>query len=231
MIKNSIKQDFIAQGYIVLRNFISEDEVLKLREICDNTPINIGLDWNGNGAKELPNNEFGEYWTVHIYDNTFINDIFNRYTPIAEKLFGGKPFHSGIANFKVTNPMGGKMAPHFDAPYDRPKWHNDINIDFIKCIQFGIVVDTFNKTTGGTMIWPGSHLVEFSYKDVLNGRYNSEFLKHGITIEAEPGDLLCFHARVMHSTMPNHSNHKRRLLLNMYFSNNETFKTQLLEKD
>jgi hypothetical protein len=198
---------FNRDGYIIVENLLDGDEAFRLRDICDAIPQGVNVDSD-------------EWWTDYSYnfdeqDKEFLDTVTEKQKHIADILFqGNENYSSGAAGFKVTNPSGGKIAPHFDTPYDRPEYYNDFGAP--KCIQGCILVDKFDHTNGGTMIWPGSQYIEFDYVKVLNGEYNEQFLQNGVSVTAAAGSAMFFHARVMHSTMPNNSSNKRRLMLNLH---------------
>jgi len=213
----SLKEKFNSDGYILVENLLDYNETARLRNICDAMPSGVHV-----------NSE--EWWTDYSHqimdeDKEFLDTIRLKQKDIADILYDGSENYSvGAVGFKVTNPGGGKVTPHFDTPYDRPKHYNDFG--FTKCIQGCILVDKFDQTNGGTMIWPGSQTIEFDYEKVLAGDYNEQFLENGITVIADEGTCMFFHARVMHSTMPNKSQQRRRLMLGLYMSTHKEFRDE-----
>ena len=208
-------EKFNIDGYVIVENLLDSNEALRLRDICDAIPQGVNVDSE-------------EWWTDYSHsvgqaDKIFLDTITLKQRDIANILFqGSENYSSGVAGFKVTNPGGGKVAPHFDTPYDRSEYYNDFS--FTKCIQGCILVDKFDHTNGGTMIWPGSQTIEFDYEKVLAGDYNEQFLQNGVPVIADEGSAMFFHARVMHSTMPNRSQQRRRLMLNLHLSTDKEFR-------
>ena len=207
-------EKFNRDGYVIVENLLDINESLRLRDICDSMPQGVNVDSE-------------EWWTDYDYsvdfqDKEFLDIVRLKQKYIADILFNGSENYSvGSIGFKVTNSGGGKLAPHFDTPYDRPEYYNDFG--FTKCIQGCILVDKFDHTNGGTMIWPGSQTLEFDYEKVLAGDYNEHFLQNGVPVIADEGTGMFFHARVMHSTMPNRSQQRRRLMLGLYMSTDKEF--------
>jgi len=209
-----LREKFNKDGYVVVEKLLNYDETSRLRDICDAIPQGVNVDSD-------------EWWTDYEHqltneDKFFLDTVAHKQKYIADILFeGSENYSSGVAGFKVTIPGGGKLAPHFDTPYDKPKYYNDFG--FTKCIQGCILVDKFDHTNGGTMIWPGSQTLAFDYDKVLAGDYNEQFLENGVPVIADEGSCMFFHARVMHSTMPNRSKQRRRLMLNLHLSTNKEF--------
>lgn len=117
---------------------------------------------------------------------------------------------SYIADIITNEPGNTHIKPHIDSPYRFPRWWDHSELLGVQCI---IPLCEFTKENGGTGLLPNSHNTRWVVKDSYAGVYNEEFLAGVIQPEMSPGDVLVYHPRTLHSTMPNQSSEPRRALL------------------
>jgi len=214
------KEYFIKNGYLIIHNFLNNDELTKLRKLSDNISIAMGETWNNEYIPNLEKNKYMHYWSDTVRENNFVkNVILKKIKPFADDFFGKEKYVQQGADFKITNPGSTYIYPHFDTPYRHDKWANKFDNNILG-MQFGIALDEFNTTSGATKFLPNSHKKIYYKKDMDAGKHTQELIDKGISFETNPGGLLLYHSRIMHSTMPNKSNKPRRLLLCLHLSKN-----------
>ena len=230
-----IDVDYIKEnGYTVMPNFLTSDEVKQLQDLCDSSPVAMGETWAGEDGKteylpDLDPDAYMHWWSYNMSEHAIVQQVKDKIKPLADKCFNGE-FEQLGGDFKVTNPNSGYMYCHFDTPYRHDRWANDFGED-IKGMQFGIALDKFDDVSGGTRILPGSHKKVYHKTDMDVRKHDQEFLRDGVAMELEPGGLFCYHSRTMHSTMPNNSGKPRRLMLLLHLWNDPTFRQELQQEE
>ena len=206
-ILNTIKK----QGYCVVRSAIDPLLIYQLNRQQDNLVPMRGHDFT---AKYFPRNKLNEadklaiWWSQQVGDWFGAKEINDKLLEITQGWFDNNVVYVSDV---ITNEAGNKFVkPHIDSPYRFEKWHETFELLGIQCI---VPLCKFNKENGGTGLYPGSHLRNWVVQDSYRGVYTEEFLKHVIQPEMDPGDVLIYNPRVLHSTMPNNTNLTRRALL------------------
>ena len=115
-----------------------------------------------------------------------------------------------IADIITNEPGNTFVKPHIDTPYRFDRWWASTELLGVQCI---IPLCDFTRENGGTGVLPGSHTRSWVVKDSYAGKYNEEFLAGVHQPEMSLGDVLIYHPRTLHSTMPNLTDQPRRALL------------------
>lgn len=112
----------------------------------------------------------------------------------------------------TTRPGASKVYSHIDTPYRFEKYNQ---VDRVLGVQIIIPLDPFTLQNGGTAFLPGSHLEKIDFRDLEENReqYDERLLSQGQQLLAQPGDVLMYDGRTLHSTMPNNSSSFRSALL------------------
>jgi hypothetical protein len=174
-------EDFMRDGFVVLRNFFTPSDVKRFRDAAAGMPAEPNVI---RYIYELPGME--EYWCD------------GRLLEMANQILGSPVvffFDSNMQkyNFVAGEPVHGRHMHHdakgtqenlfnrFNAPADRP-------YPVIRCATY--LQDTAGQS-GGLKIVPGSHLRDVSHFDARElASYN---------VPTTPGDLIVFSHRLLHS--------------------------------
>lgn len=204
---NTIKE----QGYSVVRNIIDTRYIDDLNYLQNYLEPHRGHDYS---AKYFPRNRLQEagklaiWWSQQIVDWDCIKQINRTLLELTQNWFDNNCIYVSDV---ITNEPGNQFVkPHIDSPYRFEKWHDTFELLGVQCI---IPLCEFNKSNGGTGLYPGSHLKNWVVQDCYRGVYTEEFLANVIQPEMNPGDVLIYNPRVLHSTMPNNSDLVRRAVL------------------
>lgn len=174
------------QGYLVLKNAVSQEWVNKLSFTLDKI-FKKYLD--------------GVALHVLLEDSIFIDFIdYLLKTGIIENL-KNEYFKSNciLNSFSALNNLPNQ--PNFSSNFHRDlRFYSHKLPVMLNCL---LMVDNFTKENGGTYILPYSHLIE----DKPTKEF---FFNNSIQIEGDPGDLLIFDSNIWHSSAPNITNKGRR---------------------
>jgi ectoine hydroxylase-related dioxygenase (phytanoyl-CoA dioxygenase family) len=114
----------------------------------------------------------------------------------------------------VTINAGSKWVnPHVDTPHRFQKWNYDKRLLGIQCI---VALEYVDQSNGATGLVVASHKTDHNINLCYQGYYDFDFKQQCIQPELHRGDVLMYNCRVLHSSMPNHSNKSRPALLLNY---------------
>ena len=211
--KNAI-HEITKQGYTIIPDFVDNDTVNRLRELCDSLRPSRGFvkqAWTWANHNKLP---WLYYYTVQINnDNNDVQTLKDKIHDVCNEFIG--PFDYRATDFIVNYPNSESInvRPHIDTPYRFKEFEGGHNL----ALQIALVIDEFTKENGGTGYVPGSHELKFEYykgDQQVNVEKISNFWEHNHRQYcAKPGTLILWDARMLHSTMPNYTDEKRRMLL------------------
>ncbi len=217
---NDLEQEFSKNGFVVIKNFfdfsINEDICQEIERIHKNFE---------NLKTSTPHlHKLGE-WSIkspHLVSSRIKEIIFSKeLRNLCLRLVGENVdlFWSATAAKPKKN---GKAFP----------WHQDTGYDRIpkSYVTVWMAFDFVDEENGCLWAIPGSHLEkleehEFKKSDDLN--YAGVFIKgpylrkdDGYPIRLSPGDIVCMHSRLVHSSQKNSSIRERRGLIAAYISAN-----------
>jgi ectoine hydroxylase-related dioxygenase (phytanoyl-CoA dioxygenase family) len=206
-ILNTIKE----QGYCVVRNVIDVDAVAALDRLHDLLIPQRGHDFD---AVYFPKNKLDQtqalavWWSQQVVNWPTVEKINSTLMSLTQGWFDNQDIYVSDV---ISNEPGNKFVkPHIDSPYRFDRWHDVTELLGVQCI---VPLCKFDKESGGTGIYPTSHLKNWIVQESYRGTYTQEFLANMIQPEMLPGDVLIYNPRLLHSTMPNSANATRRALL------------------
>jgi ectoine hydroxylase-related dioxygenase (phytanoyl-CoA dioxygenase family) len=206
-ILNTIKE----QGYCVVRNVIDVEDIEALNYLQNYLEPCRGHDFT---AKYFPKKKLDEagklaiWWSQQLTGWECVKSINQRLLDITKDWFDNNVVY--VCDVITNEPGNQFVKPHIDTPYRFDQWHERFDLLGVQCI---IPLCEFNKSNGGTGLYPGSHLRNWVVQDSYRGVYTEEFLANVVQPEMNPGDVLIYNPRVLHSTMPNNTDIQRRALL------------------
>lgn len=209
--QQDLKDIFLEQGFFVLRDQIDPSIIHSInarsRDLIPNR--GHGIDnkyWPQDTVKDCP--ELALWWSQQLTDWPQIRTIGDLLIKTVGFLFDDPCVY--VADVISNTPKNKYIKPHIDSPYRFEQWHKNFDLLGVQCI---IPLCAFSKDNGATGLLPQSHKKNWVVKDSYKGMYNEEFLKNVVQPTMDIGDLLVYHPRVLHSTMPNHTDTVRRALL------------------
>jgi ectoine hydroxylase-related dioxygenase (phytanoyl-CoA dioxygenase family) len=199
------------QGYCVVRNLIDQEDIDDLNFLQHYLEPQRGHDFTAKYFPKKKLDEAGEFaiwWSQQLTGWECVKSINNKLLEVSKEWFNDSVVY--VCDV-ITNEPGNKFVkPHIDTPYRFDPWHESFELLGIQCI---VPLCEFNEENGGTGLYPGSHLRNWVVQDSYKGVYTEEFLANVVQPEIGPGDVLMYNPRVLHSTMPNNTDLKRRALL------------------
>jgi ectoine hydroxylase-related dioxygenase (phytanoyl-CoA dioxygenase family) len=206
-ILNTIKE----QGYCVVRDVIDIEDIDCLNYLQNYLEPCRGHDFT---AKYFPKKKLDEagklaiWWSQQLTGWECVKSINQRLLDITKDWFDNNVVY--VCDVITNEPGNQFVKPHIDTPYRFDAWHESFELLGVQCI---IPLCSFNKENGGTGLYPGSHLRNWVVQDSYRGVYTEEFLANVVQPDMNPGDVLIYNPRVLHSTMPNNTDLVRRALL------------------
>jgi len=164
--------------------------------------------------EEIAEVDWAYYWTDEPKGNHFIDNIIKPdLGKCADAAFGAGNWEWYMCDFIVLHPGMNFIRPHIDTPY---RFKEFKYTEGLLGLQFMVMLCDFDETNGATGYVPGSHKYIYDYyqnmyadKSVFDLFFMDNYKQH----QGPKGSFVCWHPKVMHSTMPNHSNEIRRGLL------------------
>ncbi|NQD37316.1 phytanoyl-CoA dioxygenase family protein [Permianibacter sp. IMCC34836] len=105
-------------------------------------------------------------------------------------------------------------------------WHQDIrywNFHRPDLISVWLALGPEYPENGGLKVIPGSHTLEFSAQQLDERKFfrsdlaeNQEIIATAIDVKLEPGDVLYFHARLLHAASRNHTQQTKYAVVASY---------------
>ena len=209
-------------GYIVVENALSGDELAALQRVTDEfVERSRGLsksddvfDLEPNHSAERPRlrrikNPILQH---EVYDQTLRHDGM---LDIVEQLIGpGVRMNNSKLNMKEPD-HGSAVEWHQDWAF-YPHTNDDV-------LAVGVCIDDMTEENGCMLMAPGSHkgkLYSHHENGVFVGAVSEPDFQPGETAKClvKAGGITIHHARTLHASTPNHSANPRRLLLFEYCS-------------
>ena len=209
-------------GYIVVENVLSDDELAALRRVTDEfverargiDESDEVFDLEPNHSAERPRlRRIKDPIAQHaVYDQIFRHDGI---LDIVEQLIGpGVRRNNTKLNMKEPD-HGSAVEWHQDWAF-YPHTNDDV-------LAVGVCMDDMTVENGCMLMVPGSHKgVLYSHHEngVFVGAVSDPEFQAGETAKCQvkAGGITIHHARTLHASTPNHSANPRRLLLFEYCS-------------
>jgi ectoine hydroxylase-related dioxygenase (phytanoyl-CoA dioxygenase family) len=200
-------------GTIVLRNVINQVTVAQFKLWATNPERyhrGNGVDGNYYGEHD-GEREYDVWWTTQPPKEMWVPVVVQLKDPITH-LFGHDNWDIHVVDCITTRPSSSKIYAHIDTPY---RFEEFAQVDECLGVQIIIPLDVFTLDNGATAYLSGSSLEKIDYKDLEENRdnYNYRLVNEGQQFLSQPGDVLMYDGRTLHSTMPNKSTEFRSALL------------------
>jgi ectoine hydroxylase-related dioxygenase (phytanoyl-CoA dioxygenase family) len=199
---NQLLENYKRDGYIICRNFFSEEEVKRLLEDIQSAKLRYGHDVLTNGGL------------------MFNSSIF----------FNSEKLQSFISQQKIIDLLSQLIGPNIWVRWDQAvakqpgaktfPWHQDNSYSRVKDphYQLWIALTEMTPENGGLWLQPGSHKGPLPHKRVGHEQVYDGTPENPVFIGAKPGDVVVFSSFTLHSTTPNVTDHPRWAYVIEYMS-------------
>lgn len=222
MTDNIIKSKFQEDGYVLIPNFLTAQEVEEMRKnfnrvIKDIVPHMPSKDVFYEG-EETPET-LKQLIDLHEHDSYFNEVLTNgKFKDIAELLLEDKVIGKNLEYFNKPAKIGKPTPPHQDGYY--------FMLNPSIAVTMWMALEPADEENGSVKYVKGSHLTGMR----PHGRTQTLGFSQGITdfgtaddeanlvnIPANPGDLLIHHSLTVHLAGPNQSNTRSRKALGLIY--------------
>lgn len=203
---------------------IISDGVIQHRKVLDSLTVAQFKLWATNPERYHRGNATdGKYYGEHDGEREY--DVWwttqppkEMWMPIVWKLsesidrFFNDRWDIHVVDCITTRPNSSKIYAHIDTPY---RFEEFADSDETLGVQIIVPLDKFTLENGGTAFLRGSHKEKIDFRDLEENReyYNNRLITEGEQLLGDPGDVLMYDGRTLHSTMPNKSTEFRSALL------------------
>ncbi len=214
----TVKQ-YERDGYVVVRSMFDAEEIELLRRAAkedrelDQHSFGKGDGEGGTVRLSLWNHPGDSLYGMFARCETIVNS--------AEKILGGEVYHYHSKMIMKDARVGGAWTWHQDYGY----WYQN-GVLFPMLTSAFIAVDRATKENGCMQVLKGSHHLG-RIDHVLSGDQagadlervkEAEKVLDLVYVEMEPGDVLFFHANLLHRSDQNRSDHPRWSMICCYNS-------------
>jgi len=216
-IRDNRIDEYNRDGFLLIKGMFDEDEIGLLRRAAKE---DRALDQHAFGKGD------GEGGTIRLslwnHPGDTIYGMFARCESIvdsAEKILGGEVYHYHSKMIMKDAKVGGAWAWHQDYGY----WYQN-GVLFPDLCSASIAVDPATRENGCLQVLKGSHLLG-RVDHILTGdqagadmeRVNEAQKRlETVYVEMDPGDVLFFHANLLHRSDQNRSNNPRWSMICCY---------------
>jgi len=216
-LKDEMLKPYETDGFVIVRGMFSGDEIGLLRRAAKE---DRELDQHAFGRGD------GEGGTVRLslwnHPGDTIYGMFARCESIvnsAEKILGGEVYHYHSKMIMKDAKVGGAWAWHQDYGY----WYQN-GVLFPLLTSAFIAVDPATRQNGCMQVLKGSHHLgrvdhiltgEQAGADMERVREAEKVLER-VYVEMDPGDVLFFHANLLHRSDQNNSDNPRWAMICCY---------------
>ncbi|HEY9630745.1 MAG TPA: phytanoyl-CoA dioxygenase family protein [Coleofasciculaceae cyanobacterium] len=201
-VKSALKEEFEAKGFVILRDFFSNPEILDLLEEIRSTPNSSQVEPLTRGAMTFYSNVF--------FSNKRIQEFISqqRIVDVLNEISGSDTWVRW--DQAVAKGPGADTFP----------WHQDNGYNKLKDghYQFWIALTEMTADNGGLCLQPGSHKKRLPHKKVGHEEVYDGVPESPILVEAKPGDVVLFSSFLLHSTTPNITQNTRWAYVIEYMS-------------
>lgn len=200
-------------GTIVLRNVINKVVISQFKLWATNPErYHRGNGVDGKYYSEHDGKrEYDVWWTTQPPKEMWVPVVVQLKDTITH-LFGHDGWDIHVVDCITTRPNSSKIYAHIDTPY---RFEEFSKVNETLGVQIILPLDNFTLDNGATAYLPGSYAEQIDYNDLEKNRehYNHRLLTEGQQFLSQPGDVLMYDGRTLHSTMPNKTQEFRSALL------------------
>jgi ectoine hydroxylase-related dioxygenase (phytanoyl-CoA dioxygenase family) len=208
MLTDELRITFEANGFLVLRQALTQEELAGVREAADKAEAEWRADTSRLGIRSAV---LDQVQAPIEYDERLLNLLWQpKVFPLVRALLGDDV--TMIDNDYFITP------PH--TPRTHAGWHHDVGLSGVYHPRSVMMVKAFyllsdvDENSGGTAMVPGSHRfpMDFKFPDVADPRE----MPGAIQMTGKAGDAYLFNGRTYHAAVNNDSERVRRVLIYNY---------------
>ena len=215
------KQQWEEEGYFILRKMVPQDVAFDMRGVIKNEVLKPEPDVRPDADPMDPMGDTPEAKAMRFRK---LGNFCVTSPLIWHTFHAGEPLLSVARHF-----LGDDIIVKFNSVFVKPAktgsatpWHQDNGLwrdDETEPFNAWMALDPASKENGCMQFIPGSHKTEIVphvlYEDSIHGELPRERVKemiekHGVVhLEADPGDVVCWHSSMWHYSPPNPSPNSR----------------------
>lgn len=196
MRSEELERDLLVNGYLVIRNFLSQDTVDRLWEYNEANQPPHANDGSIRNTVWKTNDENYKRATVKLLEDTYL--------PACEAYFKDFRLYGGAFIIKEPGPKAVSM-PHFD--------HAIVDEDKFRAFSIWVPLMEVNSANGILQVAPKSHI----FKNIFRGPNIPDpamplrewLWKQSIETPLNPGDALVYDHRLVHGSKENRTSSDR----------------------
>ena len=202
------------KGWLLEKSYINENLIDNFYARIDRLGPRRAIDINKNyaeGAGILALGNLAIWWSQQVLDwPEFLPIEKQTYTLVRGILSDPRLYAADVVTIEPGSDI---INPHVDTPHRFPEWNFDRRL---LALQLIIPLHDIDSKSGSTGLIDQSQLEDYPIEDCYQGKYNQIFMDLVKQPKMPKGSVLCYNARLLHSSMPNPSKRPRKALLIHY---------------
>ncbi len=202
------------KGWLLKKSYISESLIDTFYDRIDRLGPRRAIDINkkyAEGAGILDLDKLAIWWSQQVLDWAEFQSIEKITFDLVRNILLDPRLYA--ADVVTIEPGSNIINPHVDTPHRFPEWNFDQRL---LALQLIIPLHDIDSKSGSTGLVDQSQLENYPIDDCYQGKYNQLFLDLVKQPKMPKGSVLCYNARLLHSSMPNPSSRPRKALLIHY---------------
>ena len=217
VIASASRQTFEREGFLISRGRISREDCLEAKEFVRESlspligPAELEVDVGYPGAPKAMRDQGGDTprRLLHAYARSSIMTRLAHHKDVKGMIHELMDEEEVMLSQCHHNCVMTKF-PTYSSSTD---WHQDIrywHYDLPELISVWIALDREDESNGALRLIPGSHKMEFERGELDKDLFfrkdkpsNQSLIEKQVSVDLDPGDLLFFHCRLLHSAGPN----------------------------
>lgn len=202
------------KGWLLKKSCIEDTLIDRFYTCIDRLEPRRAIDNNKNyaeGAGILSLGNLAIWWSQQVLDWPEFLPIEKITYKLAQQILVDP--RSYAADVVTIEPGSTIINPHVDTPHRFPEWNFDRRL---LALQLIIPLHDIDSKSGSTGLVDQSQLEDYPIEDCYQGKYNQVFMDLVKQPKMPKGSILCYNARLLHSSMPNPSPRARKALLIHY---------------
>ncbi len=202
------------KGWLLKKSYIGESLIDTFYDRIDRLGPRRAIDINkkyAEGAGILDLDKLAIWWSQQVLDWAEFQSIEKITFDLVRNILLDPRLYA--ADVVTIEPGSNIINPHVDTPHRFPEWNFDQRL---LALQLIIPLHDIDSKSGSTGLVDQSQLENYPIDDCYQGKYNQLFLDLVKQPKMPKGSVLCYNARLLHSSMPNPSSRPRKALLIHY---------------